>query len=505
VSTVATRRRARRARKPRLHLEWYVKGCKCPWCKDYLEQARENGRKGARLQLEYVLQGKYGRCGSCDEPIAPEARLCVICRLPTTTVAYRNCRICGKLFTVHGVRPTRTMCSRECRREDGKARVRNRQNLKRSSVSDITPEQEMAMRKRARKCPLCGVRLTNKPGLPNSKHLDHILPISQGGTHTHGNVRITCRTCNLTRPKDGRDFVGQLTLFAQGPSPVSRPRKPRNTRTCGKGLHPWIPENIAVWKDGKKHCKLCRRANDDRHHPRQQRQCGCGALFAPASQHVRMCPACTDTAARKAAELHATGGLTWDEVAAQVGYGSGWGAAYAARRVGYVPPPRPATPPQPRTCPDCGTPLAPGKGPRDCQPCAEARAWRAVEMRTGGMTLRAIADQLGYDSISSVTNLMNTVVTVGSKMGRPRSDGAYFIEQLKSACSNDSKIAQRPARKGSQQRPRPQSPPPETDKNPSLFEWFEQARRLCLLKYANRPFVTLRSITDGSHLLRMVR
>lgn len=36
-----------------------------------------------------------------------------------------------------------------------------------------------------------------------------------GGTHTHGNVRMVCRTCNLSRPKDSSDVVGQITLWAQ--------------------------------------------------------------------------------------------------------------------------------------------------------------------------------------------------------------------------------------------------------------------------------------------------
>jgi hypothetical protein len=58
--------------------------------------------------------------------------------------------------------------------------------------------------------------MTGEPGHRNSKQLDHIIPIVLGGTHTIGNVRIICRTCNLSRPKDGSDLVGhQPTLWAQ--------------------------------------------------------------------------------------------------------------------------------------------------------------------------------------------------------------------------------------------------------------------------------------------------
>jgi 5-methylcytosine-specific restriction endonuclease McrA len=58
--------------------------------------------------------------------------------------------------------------------------------------------------------------MTDESNQPNSKHLDHIIPVVMGGTHTMGNVRIICRTCNLSRPKDGSDLDGhQPTLWAQ--------------------------------------------------------------------------------------------------------------------------------------------------------------------------------------------------------------------------------------------------------------------------------------------------
>lgn len=102
------------------------------------------------------------------------------------------------------------------------ARRRARNSLKVSKrrtalrFTDITAEYERNLRANARTCPLCGIRMTAEPGRPNSKQLDHIIPIVVGGTHTMGNVRIICRTCNLTRPKDGSDLEGhQATLWAQ--------------------------------------------------------------------------------------------------------------------------------------------------------------------------------------------------------------------------------------------------------------------------------------------------
>lgn len=297
-----------------------------------------------------------------------------------------------------------------------KARRRYRDYVKLATVSDITPQQELAMRKKARKCPLCGARMTDKPNLPNSKHLDHILPLNQGGTHTHGNVRIICLDCNIKRPKDGSDYTGMLTLWAQGEVTVSRPNRNRNAETCRKGLHPWTPENIEL-HNGKKRCKPCREVRHRARYP--QKTCKCGASFS-ASGYTLMCPACTDATARQAAELHAAGGLTWDQVAAEVGYGSGTGIRDATRRIGYKAEPEPKAEPKSRACPGCGTPRAAGSS--RCQPCLEAKAWRAVELKRQGLTLEAIAPLLGYTSKSSVTNLMSRVIAV--------SDARYVKHEL---------------------------------------------------------------------------
>lgn len=297
-----------------------------------------------------------------------------------------------------------------------RAAERNREHIERAAVSDITARQEAEMRRNARNCPLCKVEMVSEPNQPASKELDHILPINQGGTHTLGNVRIICRQCNQRRPKDGSDYTGQLTLWAQGPVPVGRPDGRANRLTCRKGLHPWVPENITI-QVGKKLCKACldakERARTDLH------QCACGAMFA-APGRTAMCPECITAAAHRAAELHATG-LTWVEVAAQVGYESGTGAWYAAKRIGYVAEPKPA-PPKPAKLCACGAPIPPGargKNHSTCDDCVTARAQRAVELRHAGHTLRYIAAELGYSSISSVTNAMKTVVTVESRMGRP--------------------------------------------------------------------------------------
>ena len=404
------------ARRP--HKGQYLKGCQCDWCAAYRERAREHGREGAR-QSELTYQFKNGRCEGCSDPIHANARLCAFCCQPLSHIGYANCVICKKLFVTSGPRERKTCGKAECQRKYRDVRVRNREHMRRAVVSDITPEQELAMRRRTRKCRLCGVYMTSKQNRPNSKHLDHILPIGHGGTHTHGNVRIICRTCNLSRPKDGSDFTGQLTLWAQEPGLAPRLSGHWNESrgTCRKGLHPWIPANIEH-NGSKRRCKPCREAYELKA-GKVLRQCKCGAMF-PAPGRAFLCPECMLAVGKRIGELHASG-MTYREAGLAAGYlsGNGTGASHAARRAGYVPVPQPPKPKPERLCPDCGTPKADGCA--TCQPCAEAKARQAAELRYGqGLTLETIASRLGLASKSSVTNLLGTAAAIDARAGLSR-------------------------------------------------------------------------------------
>lgn len=104
----------------------------------------------------------------------------------------------------------------EKRRAKSRAKNHRRRENRRSEYLRVTPEYERTLRGKARRCPLCEVRMTGEPYQPTSKELDHIVPLNVGGTHTIGNVRIICRACNRARPSDGSDYAGPVTLWAQG-------------------------------------------------------------------------------------------------------------------------------------------------------------------------------------------------------------------------------------------------------------------------------------------------
>lgn len=105
----------------------------------------------------------------------------------------------------------------EKRRASWRAKNHRRRARTRTAYDEVTAQYERALRVKAKRCPLCNVRLTDKPYTPTSKELDHIIPRIVGGTHTIGNVRVLCRQCNITRPKDGSDYSGPVTLWAEMP------------------------------------------------------------------------------------------------------------------------------------------------------------------------------------------------------------------------------------------------------------------------------------------------
>jgi hypothetical protein len=67
------------------------------------------------------------------------------------------------------------------------------------------------LRIEAEVCPLCDSPMTDVAGRPNTKELDHIVPLIVGGTNARENLRVICRRCNQQRPKDGSDYTGVVT------------------------------------------------------------------------------------------------------------------------------------------------------------------------------------------------------------------------------------------------------------------------------------------------------
>ncbi len=131
----------------------------------------------------------------------------------------RRCAVCRRLFWAG--RSHRITCSDECRRRREKAQKRTeharRRARKRRAPSDKIDPMDVLERD-GWVCQLCG-RTTPKSQRgscePTAPEVDHIMPLSRGGSHTLSNLQVLCRRCNLRKSNKvtGRARRGVTTQF----------------------------------------------------------------------------------------------------------------------------------------------------------------------------------------------------------------------------------------------------------------------------------------------------
>jgi 5-methylcytosine-specific restriction endonuclease McrA len=85
-------------------------------------------------------------------------------------------------------------------KERVRAHNRNRDAVKKAAEGRHTPEDVMAIRERQKdKCACCRIKLNG------NGHVDHIIPLSRGGSNWPKNLQLLCAHCNCT--KHARDPV----------------------------------------------------------------------------------------------------------------------------------------------------------------------------------------------------------------------------------------------------------------------------------------------------------
>lgn len=67
------------------------------------------------------------------------------------------------------------------------------------------------------KCPYCKITLTPFGVKPHNRHVDHMLPLSMGGSNGPENLQILCGPCNMT--KGTMDHTTYLKLHSIEPGP----------------------------------------------------------------------------------------------------------------------------------------------------------------------------------------------------------------------------------------------------------------------------------------------
>lgn len=75
---------------------------------------------------------------------------------------------------------------------------RRRERLQLQADNSLTKEALSELYSSAKKCPYCGVVMSDRShsNLKTAKSLDHLVPLSKGGTHSLFNAVICCLSCN---------------------------------------------------------------------------------------------------------------------------------------------------------------------------------------------------------------------------------------------------------------------------------------------------------------------
>lgn len=122
-------------------------------------------------------------------------------------LAYGNCRRCGTLF-VHDERCVQVYCGRKCAKAVERKRYRHARRT--SGRSETFSLLEIAERDGWR-CHLCGKQVPDREYKARDLDptIDHLVPVSAGGSHTRDNVALAHNRCNWQRGADG---LAQLRL-----------------------------------------------------------------------------------------------------------------------------------------------------------------------------------------------------------------------------------------------------------------------------------------------------
>lgn len=151
-------------------------------------------------------QKTCSRCGKPFESNKPNRRFCSKeCReyrIPKDPITYvRQCKECGKQFDTssHGI----GFCSDQCRRKyrNRYDYVRSDKRLTQNGRRDYSITLARLYLRDKGVCYLCGqqVNMDANPNANDYGSIDHVTPVSKGGQHTWGNVRLAHRKCNMAK------------------------------------------------------------------------------------------------------------------------------------------------------------------------------------------------------------------------------------------------------------------------------------------------------------------
>lgn len=182
--------------------------------------------------LHAALERRKARvCEECGQPVvAPNAKFCIACRpvinrrrsiesaqrRDKRDRSPRRCPECGTEFTPIYGNKRRVFCSVYCLKRHYKRIARKQRKARKLDVTVGRVNPIEIFERDGWRCQLCGRKLNPKARGTLSAlapELDHIFPLSKGGSHTEDNVQCACRQCNHSKGDNERGQL-RLPLFA---------------------------------------------------------------------------------------------------------------------------------------------------------------------------------------------------------------------------------------------------------------------------------------------------
>lgn len=176
----------------------------------------------AKVEYSSIYAGYCNGCGGAFVSRRKRAYCCADCvpsnirEYVSTAPEVKICRCCGKEYKPKGATRPEDYCSKTCKHKSYK-KQRGISNAKRRArmrgVDSELVDPFKVFDRDGWRCQLCGVKTPkSKRGTyaENAPELDHIIPLSKGGSHKYTNTQCACRKCN----QDKSDTpLGQMLLF----------------------------------------------------------------------------------------------------------------------------------------------------------------------------------------------------------------------------------------------------------------------------------------------------